>query len=467
MRFNLVLAGFLALSGCHNLKALPDGTSFRGEEIPSQNVAFIADTAWVDKNGERHVEQAIFDDVFRIIDEARELIVVDMFLYNDLQGAVPERTRPLAVELTDVLVSKKLQHPEMEIVVITDPVNELYGGLPSPYFERLEQAGVRVATTNLRKLRDSNAVYSFFWRLMVKPFGNSPASTVPNLMGPDRVSIRSYLELLNFKANHRKVLIADSGHTYVGFVSSANPHDGSSAHRNAAIRFTGAAVADLLETENAVLTFSGYEPVEVNIPREPVAAGTTVQVVTEGKIEDVVLATLDEAEAGDKIDLMMFYLSDRKIIAAMKHAHKRGASVRLFLDANRDAYGREKNGIPNRPVAYELSAAGIPVRWCNSMGEQCHTKMLLVRYKSGNNVIVSGSANFTRRNLDDFNLETDIVVSGNHSDAVFVAAREYFDDEWSNTADRTYSLPYERYEDTSFWRRRLYRFMEFSGISTF
>ena len=34
-------------------------------------------------------------------------------------------------------------------------------------------------------------------------------------------------------------------------------------------------------------------------------------------------------------------------------------------------------------------------------------------------------------------------------------------------ADRTYSLPYKRYEDTSFWRRRLYRFMEFSGISTF
>lgn len=467
MLFGASVAALLALSGCHNLKAMPDGTSFLGDAIPSQNVAFVADTTWVDENGKRHVEQAIFDDVLRIIDEARELIVMDMFLYNDFQGVVPEQTRPLADELTGALVSKKAQHPRMEIVVITDPVNELYGGLPSPYYERLEQAGVRVVTTNLRKLRDSNAVYSFFWRLMVKPFGNSPASTLPNPIGPGRVSIRSYLELLNFKANHRKVLIADSGHTYVGFVSSANPHDGSSAHRNAAIRFTGAAVADLLETENAVLTFSGHAPVEINIPRVHVAADTYVQVITEGKIEDVVLAELNNADSGAEIELMMFYLSDRKVIAALKRAHERGASVRLLLDANKEAFGREKNGIPNRPVAYELNSAGVPVRWCNSMGEQCHTKMLRVQDKSGNSVLVTGSANFTRRNLDDFNLETDIVVSGNHNDDVFVAAREYFDDEWNNTAERTYSLSYERYEDSSLWKRQLYRFMEWSGISTF
>ncbi len=163
----------------------------------------------------------------------------------------------------------------------------------------------------------------------------------------------------------------------------------------------------------------------------------------------------------------MFYLSDRKVIAALKRAHERGASVRLLLDANKEAFGREKNGIPNRPVAYELNSAGVPVRWCNSMGEQCHTKMLRVQDKSGDSVLVTGSANFTRRNLDDFNLETDIVVIGNHNDDVFVAAREYFDDEWNNTAERTYSLSYERYEDSSLWKRQLYRFMEWSGISTF
>ncbi len=462
-----VLAVVSILSGCHNLKALPDGTSFQGEPIASANVAFVADKTWVDESGERHVEQAIFDDVFRMIAEARELILLDMFLYNDFQGPVPETTRFVAGELTDALVEKKLNYPKMEIVVITDPVNELYGGLPSPYFERLEQAGIRVVVTDLRKLRDSNAVYSFFWRILAKPFGNAPASTLSNPIGPGRVSIRSYLELLNFKANHRKVLITDSGDTYSGLVSSANPHDGSSAHRNAAIRFSGRAVTDLIKSENAVLELSGQKPVSIRYAPDGDRSGTTVQVITEGKIKDVVLSMLDSAGPGQKIDLMMFYLSDRKVIAALKRAHQRGARLRLLLDPNKDAFGREKSGIPNRPVGYELNSVGIPVRWCSTQGEQCHAKMLLIHNESGDGTIITGSANFTRRNLTDFNLETDVVVSGRSEDPVFIGSRRYFDDAWDNADGRIYSLPIEHYKDPSWWRSFQYRFTEGSGISSY
>lgn len=462
-----MLALALILTGCHNLKTLPDGVSFQGEPMATEEVTFVADTSWVDENGQRHLHQAIFNDVFRIIAQANKLIVMDMFLYNDFQGPVPETTRPLAGELTDALVAKKISRPTMDIVVITDPVNELYGGLPSPHFKRLKEAGVRVVVTDLHKLRDSNTVYSFFWRIFAKPFGNAPASTLPNPIGPGRVSIRTYLELVNFKANHRKVLIADSGDDYVGFVSSANPHDGSSAHRNAAIRFTGAAVADLLKTENAVLAFSGQAPMEVDITATKVEFGPTVQVVTEGKIKDAVLSRLNRTGPGQKIDLMMFYLSDREIIRALLRAHELGAEVRLLLDPNKDAFGREKNGVPNRPVAYELNKAGIPLKWCNSQGEQCHAKMLMIHDETGGSVIISGSANFTRRNLTDFNLETDVVVTGSSNAAVFMDARAYFDDTWNSATDRQFSVPYERFEDGSWWHRQLYRFMECSGISSF
>ena len=463
----LVLAGASLHSGCQNLKALPDGTSFQGEPTASANVAFIADKTWVDKNGERHVEQAIFNDVFRIIDEAREIIILDMFLYSDSQGPVPETTRLLAGELTDALVTKKLNYPDMEVVVITDPINTLYGGLSSPYFKRLEQAGVRVVVTDLRKLRDSNAIYSFFWRILAKQFGNAPASTLPNPIGSGRVSIRTYLELINFKANHRKILITDSGDTYVGLVSSANPHDGSSAHRNAAIRFSGRAVADLIESENAVLKFSGRKPVDIQFPTERSQSSTTIQVVTEGKIKNAVLSMLDGAGPGERIDLMMFYLSDRKVIAALKHAHQRGARLRLLLDPNKDAFGRKKNGIPNRPVGYELNNAGIPVRWCSTLGEQCHAKMLLVQIKSGPSVVITGSANFTRRNLMDFNLETDVVVSGQSKDPVIIESRRYFDEAWDNADGRFYSRPIEHYKDPSWWQSLVYRFTERSGFGTY
>lgn len=466
-----IVGALLALSGpmtaCQNLKGLPNGVSFEGKPIATTEVDFVADTTWIDQTGQRHVQQAIFDEVFRLIAAANKQIVLDMFLYNDFQGSPPEKTRALAGDLTRALIAKKLDRPNIDIVVITDPVNTLYGGLSSPYFERLEAAGIRVVTTNLYQLRDSNAVYSLFWRIFAKPFGNTIATTLPNPIGPGRVSLRSYLELANFKANHRKVFIADQGNDYVGFVSSANPHDGSSAHRNAAIRFTGAAVADLLASENAVLILSGQPPVEIDIPVNQEAFGPTIQVVTEGKIKHAILSRLDQASADDNVDIMMFYLSDRTIIGALKRAQARGVKLRILLDPNKDAFGREKNGIPNRPVAHELTRANIPVRWCQSQGEQCHTKMILIHSQHGNSAMISGSANLTRRNLTDFNLETDVVVEGPSSTPAISDASRYFEDAWLNLRNRQYSVAYEVYEDSSWWRRQLYLFMEWSGISTF
>ena len=451
----------------HSYKPLPKGLSFQGEQLVTKDVDFLIDTTWVDSSGKRHIEQNIFNEIFRVIDTANELIVADMFLYNDFQGPIPETTRQLANELAEALISKKLQHPDMNIIVITDPVNTLYGGLPSPYFTRLEAVGIRVVITDLSKLRDSNFLYSPFWRLFAKPFGNTQADTLSNPIGAGRVSLRSYFELINFKANHRKVLIADQGNTYVGVVTSANPHDGSSAHRNSAIRFTGAAVVDLLKTENAVLSFSGEAIIEFNKTFESVETGPTVQVVTESKIKDALLSQLGRAAATDEVDVMVFYLSDRDIINALKQAQQRGVRLRVLLDPNKDAFGRKKNGIPNRPVAHELVAANIPVRWCRSLGEQCHTKMLLIKKQKQSSVLISGSANWTRRNLDDFNLETDVVVEGVSNTPVFLAAQKHFDDMWTNSNGRGYSVEHQQFEDNSWWHRQLYRFMEFSGMSTF
>lgn len=468
----LILALAITLLNC---QTLPDGISFKGDRFTANEIAFVSDSTWTNSNGERQIKQSLFDDLFGIIASANKLIVVDMFLYNDFQGPTPETTRALASELTNALIARKNERPEIEIVVITDPVNELYGGLPSTNFDLLRAADIPVVTTNLRKLRDSNRAYSILWRALIKPFGNKPANTLKNPIGPGRVSLRTYLELINFKANHRKVLIADQKNDWVGFVSSANPHDGSSAHRNAAIRFTGPAVTNLLATENAVLALSGhptidlnrYGLVQVDQAQSPGPTDTTIQIVTEGKIKDAILTHLNSTVAGDKVDLMMFYLSDRDIVKALKQARSRNVILRIMLDPNKDAFGREKNGIPNRSVAHELSKADITVRWCNTRGEQCHAKLLMVQTSNGKATIITGSANFTRRNLDDFNLETDVVIEGPIDNAPFTDATEHFETAWNNTADRRFSVQYDQYKDESWWRRKLYRFMEWSGISTF
>jgi hypothetical protein len=177
---------------------------------------------------------------------------------------------------------------------------------------------------------------------MKNPFGDN---------GPE-VNLRNYLKLLNFKANHRKVLITDQG----AMVSSSNPHDGSSYHSNIAFQFSGEAVKYLLNAEKSVAAFSGTEikDVEYHVRSTEARRDTKVQVLTEDEIRDKILENIKDTKAGDRINLGMFYLSHREIIKQLIRAADRGVEIRMILDPNKDAFGFEKNGIPNRQAAAEL-----------------------------------------------------------------------------------------------------------------
>ncbi len=457
-----------AMGSYHIFKPLPQGISFKGPIHPVSSIRFLKDLTWVDPDGRRHHHQEIFDEVFRIIGDAKQFILVDMFLYNSYLGTGDTPLRPLSLELTNALVAQKQRHPQMQVVVITDPINTVYGGLPAKHLQDLKSAGIEVVLTRLERLRDSNPIYSAFWRLLGQIWGNSTGGWLPNPFGAGRVSLRSYLRLANFKANHRKVLVADNHNRLTGLITSANPHDGSSAHGNVAIAFEGPAVIDLLATEQAVLDFSGGP--RLNIPPCPVqksSSETSLQIVTESKIKHAILETIQKAGNNDHIDMVMFYLSDRKVVAALKRAHQRGAHLRILLDPNKDAFGRTKNGIPNRQVALELNNAGIKVKWSHTHGEQSHSKMMLATVNGDQSTLIIGSANFTRRNLNDLNLETDAVVRGEPEARIFQQAHQFFDLLWHNTPQQTFNVDFAAYKDESWVRIGLYRFMEAFGTCTF
>ena len=141
--------------------------------------------------------------------------------------------------------------------------------------------------------------------------------------------------------------------------------------------------------------------------------------------------------------------------------------MRVLLDPNKDAFGHRKYGIPNRPVAAELRQSNIEVRWAHTHSEHCHAKMMLVEGKSGEGCLLLGSANLTRRNLDNFNLETDVLVRASCSSAVLRDARGHFELLWNNTTEQILTVPYEHYQDESVVKKWLYRFMEVSGWGTF
>ena len=457
--------------GYVDFRSLPEGINFAGGIHPTSDIRFLSDSTWIDDEGQRQLDQAIFDEVLRMIAGARRLILLDMFLFNDLLMREEAPVRPLTREMTDALIQQRNRHPEIEIIFITDPINTGWGGLPAPWFDEMRAAGIKVVFTELDCLRDSSPVYSFFWRAFIKPFGNRLGGLVPNPFGPGRITLRTLLNIPNMKANHRKTLLADDGDTWRGIVTSANPHDASFAHRNTAIAFSGPAVADLYLTEVANLLISGAEPPAIAVNASggeaDADAETTLQVLTEGRIKESVLDVIDHAMPGDALRMMLFYLADRETLSAINKASRRGVDVRIVLDPAKDAFGWSKSGIPNRPVAYRLVKRGVHIRWSDTRGEQCHTKMLIAEHADGTACVIQGSANFTRRNMNNFNLETDVRVDGPRSAAPIADAIAHFEDAWSNRRGRQLSVDYSVYEERSTLQHWLYWFMEKTGISTF
>ncbi|WP_290788420.1 phospholipase D-like domain-containing protein [Halomonas sp.] len=466
-----VLAAWIAMGLWQRGKPLAEGIGEAWPEHTVGEVAFLADESWFDAQGGRHLDQAIFDEILALIGEARRLVVLDMFLFNDFAGNSEGGSfRPLTAELADALIEQKRRHPGLEAVVISDPLNTLYGGLELDHLEALRLAGITVVLTDLDRLRASNPLWSGLWHLGLRWLGNSArAGWLPNALGPGRVTLRSYLALLNFNANHRKTLVVDRGEGWAGLVTSANPHDASSLHGNVALRFEGAVALDLLASERTIAAWSGVSlPGPQPLPGTSNGEGARLQLLTEGAIRDALLAAIEASGEGDRLDLAVFYLAHRGVIEALKQARKRGVEVRALLDLNRDAFGLEKGGIPNRPVGRELVESDIAVRWCATRGEQCHSKLLLRRPGDGSEAeLILGSANFTRRNLDNLNLETSIRLLGTADSLALGQAAAFFERRWHSSPERTTSEPFAAFDDTTAWQRLRYRIMEASGLSTF
>ncbi len=468
---------WLGVGAWQVLKPLPAGTAVDSGNvaIPAQSIEFLHDLTFSDAAGERKHEQEIFDAVFAIVDHAESTLVLDFFLFNDQAGSSRDSVRPLSRELADHLLARKRATPALKVVVVTDPINDVYGGAPSPIMQELAAVGIDVVVTDLRRLRDSNPAYSAPWRIFVEWWGNSPAiSWLPNPFadGPSRISLRSWLSLLNFKANHRKVIVADQANgEWVGMVTSGNPHDASSGHSNVALRFTGSLAREILASELDIARFSGWSG-SIDLPASFASApGSTLRAafVTEMRIRERMLRAITGAHEGDDIAIAMFYFSDRELVEALKEASGRGVRVRLILDPNKDAFGIEKDGVPNRPVSRELvesSRGRIAVRWYQTRGEQFHTKLVMAT--NGDRLIASlGSANLTRRNLGNYNLEANIEISMTRAAPLAIGMQDYFDRLWNNQDGGQYTVPYAAYQDDSALRYWRYRLMEATGLSTF
>ncbi len=458
---------------------IPKGTNYCSKEhkIPLQDIKFIYDLTFKNINGNIILKQKIFDTVLSIINNAKKYILIDMFLFNSHKGKINGNYRNLSSEIANKLINKKNEIPSIKIDFITDGINNIYGGDKCKEIELLKKAGVNVIITDLTKLRDSNLIYSFIWRIFFKWAGNSSKKGFfkhPFCKYGKKVTLRSYLYLLNFKANHRKIFLADNNKNITSIITSANFHDASSANSNVAIKITGNFYKDIYYTEKSVAYFSGkklekisFDFIENKILKKETA---NVQLLTEKKIKEKIILLIKKLVAGDKIYIAMFYLSERDIIKTLLLAAKRSVKIKIILDPNKDAFGHQKNGIPNRQVASELikkSKGKIKIRWYNTNGEQFHTKLIFIETTNNYSHIILGSANLTRRNICNYNLETDIKIAVDSSAVIAQKVKTYFEKIWNNKKNNCFTVDYKNYKDESFFKMLIYRIQEYTGISTF
>jgi phosphatidylserine/phosphatidylglycerophosphate/cardiolipin synthase-like enzyme len=452
-------------------KPLPAGTQVASPDctVAADSLTFAADITAADAYGRPVARRGIFDEVLQVVRGARRFIGLDYELFGAPAGDGAAQRR-LAAELTDALLERRQSQPDLQVLVITDPVSERYGTAPAPQLQLLRAAGVAVVLTDLDALRDPNVLYSSLWRLTLRWWGGPPGA------------LGASARQLNFKANHRKLIVADDGHgSLAAVVGSANPLDRQSAWSNAALRAGGDALQPLLASELAIARFSGWRGAQAAFsspalapracdPAAPLSAtAARLQVLTEGAIRVRLLEQLDAAVRGDAIDIAAFALADRGLIEALLAAARRGVQVRLILDPSEDASSLAPSGLPNQPVASELvsrSAGAIHVRWYRTHGERFHSALAMV-YGPQRLWLTVGSANFTRRSLADYDLEANLAVEVTRDAPLAPQLLTYFDTLWSNRAALgiEYTADFPAFADPSQVNYWLGRLLEGTGLS--
>jgi hypothetical protein len=457
------------------------------------SVAYFADYAWVDQNAKRSEQPVleIQDKLISMISGAKKTIVASWFLFDCMQ---PENlgapVRDIVGEVTELLVKKATQ-PGMKITIILDPINRAYTGRIAPAVQRLLDAGINVfysdlaqtppavrhtshpANRLLLKLDQAHfagKTYESIRQPVVDDYEHIQAvisdsfisPLIPALKNSDIAKIKERLKsdqpleiggnklqidgqkftldtiynILLLKANHRKLLVVDSGSDLEALVASANPHNPSIPSANSALSIKGDAARYVLEVmrndiahsirtaeaqssgsyQGRYALWSGKSPsrgmqwLNETIPQQKISAaassaGVRGRFVTENQIAKAIMAMLADVRPEDEVRIQMFYLSEPAIIdAIVTAATKTRTPVRLILDPNKDAFNQIKDGTPNRQVAHYMlqeaqkNGARLDIRWYDTHGEQNHAKVMSIT-GPGKNQIITGSGNWTGKNI--------------------------------------------------------------------
>jgi len=432
----LCLIATLAWSSCaiwNSVKPLPRGTRIASlpARLTESQVDFLDDLAPVGSMLKRETDA---------VGRAEQTIVLDQ--------------SPVTRELTDALLLRKRQRPNLKVMLVTDPRNEVYGGTPSRTLSALERTGIVVVRTRLERLRDPNPLYSSLWRLCVG-WWSDPFDEMPG-----KATLRSSLRRLNLKADRRQLLVADDGAGgWTSIVmsaasSGAAPSAGGAVSAGVGLEIRGHLAAAIVTSE---LQIAAWSTDDDRLPAAPPVDSRGVGTIdarflTEGGILAALRDAIAIAGSGDSIKIAVQAFGDRQMVDAVVRAAARGARVQLLLDP----------GSPEtQAAAGELlreEPGSIEVRWRRD--PRAEAGYAVIQHRS-DVWFDLGSANFTRRGLDDLDLAADIELHMPARAGPARAVTDLFAKHWSNAA--AYASHADESKET-YWR---YRVAEATGLSVF
>ncbi len=450
------------------------------QSVPTRAVTFLDDITGANAYGHGFSSHTIFDAMLRNIGAARSLVVLDCHLCTDLHRNPPDAIAtltPMAGELVDALLAAKAAIPRLQVLVIADPINGLYGSAPAPQFSRLAAVGIPVVTVDLSALRDRNVLYSPPWRLTLKWWSGGPpgGGWLPNPYSDDGPMLtgRAWAQMGNLKSSDRRVLITDDGAGgLTALAGTAEPAMAASTDTVTALQVSGAAVRPLLTSELELARACGWRgAVAVPVPdaadaADPAASGLELQWLGAGAIRDALLEHISAASRADTIDIASEGLSDRGLITGLLAASHRGATVRMILDPHKSS---SLWASANQEIGSELIAASdgrIRVAWYRTHNEQFRAALILI-HGAGATWMVTGSASLTRRDLGDYDLTLDAVLSAAPTAPPVATAQAFFDTLWNDRGPPgiEYTADADTWADPSQLRYWAYRLMELLGIS--
>ncbi len=456
--------------------------------------------------GRRFFEGEIGPRVLEMIDQAATHIILSVFLFDSFYSDEAPK-RDVVKILTRALVDKRRTHPDIHIAVILDPSHRAYGRRESKSVREFREAGIDVfysdLISGLKKasllgVREGlghagRLVDTLTFRVPGKVVsGVFSKAPLPIEFDGDPVTLEAAYNGFLLKANHRKLLVTDTGNgAFEMMATSANPHNASAFHINSAITVKGEIAkytfnvlredmkksADLggnyvhwnLGADRAYRQNyfeQNFPELKVKVTRESTEIPlhpVYTQFVSEKFLPEKIIALINDARPSDKIRIQMFYLSFRPVLDAILNASEVvDQPIRILLDANKDSFNREKDGTPNRQVARFLlnqaAARGgkIEIRWYSTHGEQNHAKTMSITNADRNHyILTTGSCNWTGRNMDGVNMESNLVLRG--AQKANGSFNQLFDLFWSNSDGNEYSLPYEAFRDQTRgdWKWRL------------